>query len=246
MKFQHMTVKMRLWVVLPALAIFLVLLGGCTVARMQIHQDLLTDTEELSVTGRQGFTWGKDLTFGDYSLSDIKRGWVTTTSWGVLFWSKTKAKRKFQFALNSPYRDDPIDVLAVTNASMQELDFGQRNWSLTFQLETDYLTVSDCQIDDQLWSVILASNEQTGHLVEGIITNGQRTIAIEATRQIQGAAFEVTDEIGYHFIENDQYIGAVENINDGAVFMKRTLDSQTRDLLAIGSGVVFIYTDVLN
>ncbi len=114
------------------------------------------------VTGRQGFTWGKDLTFGDYSLSDIKRGWVSSTSWGVIFWSKTEASRKFQFTLNSPYRDSGVEVIAVTNAKMQELDFAGRNWEMNFQLNADYLTVADCKIGDELWTVIMAQQFPPG------------------------------------------------------------------------------------
>ncbi|MCD4655294.1 hypothetical protein K8T06_15345 [bacterium] len=246
MRNQQLGIKFRLWLILPALAILAISIYGCTVARMQIPESLTVNTDEMAVTGRQGFTWGKDLTFGDFTLENIKRGWVSKTTIGLLFWSKTKAHRKFQFSLKSPYRDETIDVLAVTNARMQELDFGSRSWSLNIQMDSDYLTVADCTIDEELWTVIIASNEQTGHIIEGIITNGARQIHIEATRKLQNAAFDLTEEVGYYFSENNEYLGAVENINKGAVFMKRTLDSQTRDILAIGSGVIFIYSDVLN
>lgn len=242
----HLTIKIRLWLVLPALAILASMWIGCSVARMELPEPLTTDTVEMPVTGRQGFTWGKDLTFGEYRLTDIKRGWTHSTSWGVLFWSKTKAHREFQFTLQSPYRDETVLVPAVTNARMEELDFGGRSWSLNMQFDTNILTVADCRIDDELWTVILASSEDTGNIVEGVITDGRREIEITSTRSLQGAAYDVTEEVGYYFAENGSYLGAAENINNGAVFMKRTLDGKTRDLLAIASGVIYIYADVLD
>ena len=243
---KRFAVKVRLWLVLPALAILLAALAGCTVARMEVPQTLMENSDELAVTGRQGFTWGKDLTFGDYKLTRIKRGWTTTTSWGIMFWSKSKATRKFQFDMKSPYRDGWTEVLAVTNARTQEFDFAGRDWEATLAFATEYLTVADFHMDDELWTVVLASNPDTGNIMEGVITNGKRQIKIEATRKLQGAAYDIADEVGYYFAENNEYIGAVENINAGAVFMQRTIDSKTRDLLAVGSGVVFIYTDILD
>ncbi|HPQ41698.1 MAG TPA: hypothetical protein PLV45_15105 [bacterium] len=242
----HFTIKIRLWLVLPALAIFAAVWAGCSIARMELPESLTADTMEMPVTGRQGFTWGKDLTFGEYRLTDIKRGWTRSTSWGVLFWSQTEAHREFQFTLRSPYRDDAVVVPAVTNARMEELDFGGRDWTMNMQFDADILTVADCRLDGELWSVILASNRDTGNISRGVITNGTRNIDIEAIRRLQGAAYDVTDEVGYIFYENDESIGAAENINDGAVFMKRTLDGKTRDLLAIASGVIYIYADVLD
>jgi len=246
MKKRQLSIKIRLLLVLPALAILFAQGCGLQPARMLIPEPLTSNTDEMIVTGRQGFTWGKDLTFGDYALEDIKRGWVSSTSVGILFWSKTKAHREFQFVLNSPYQEENFEIKAVTNARMQELDFGSRSWTLNLQMDAQYLTVADCNLSGELWTVIMASNDQTGHLVEGVITNGTRQIKIVATRKLKGAAFDVTDEIGYYFMENNEYLGAVENINDGAVFMKQNLENKTKDLLAICSGVVFIYSDVLN
>ncbi|MBN1296198.1 hypothetical protein JXA80_05410 [bacterium] len=242
----HLAIKIRLWLILPALAIIAAVGGGCSVARMALPEPLTVDTVELPVTGRQGLTWGQDLTFGEYQLTDIQRGWTESSSWSGVFWSRTDAHRTFQFTIRSPYRDDAVVVPAVTNARMEEVDFGGRNWSLNLAFGTTTLTVADCRLDGEQWSVILASSDETGNVMEGVITNGSRTIEIQPVRRMQGAAYDISETVGFNLRENDEIMGAIENINAGAVFMKRTLDGKTRDLLAIASGVIFIYNDVLD
>lgn len=222
-----------------------IILINCTPARMALPDELSHDTEEMLVSGRQGFTWGRNITFGDYRLTNIRRGWVSGRSISIFSYRSVERHRKYSFTLESPYRSDSIDIACITDARLEELDFGSDTWSFTMDIDSDSITVTDFIMDDDSWTVILASNERTGYITEGKITNGRRRILIDASQRLEGAGWDIIDEVGYYFKENNEYLGAVENINRGAVFMKRDLDNFTKDLIAIASGVIFIYEDVL-
>lgn len=244
-KFKYGRHIMRIKSISTVIIMLVLFLSACTVARMELPGELSADTAEMAVTGRQGFNWGKDVTFGDYRLTNVKRGWVSGYSMSIFFYSATEKHRKYSFTLDSPNRSERVDIACVTNASRKELDFSGEGWYLSIDLESDSLTVSDFTIDNELWTIIFAANESTGYLTRGIITDGTRRIDIESTQSLRGTSIDSADEVGYLFRENGRYIGAAENINKGAVFMLNALDGFTKDLLAIASGAIFIYEDVL-
>lgn len=228
---------------LPAFCV--ALLAGCTVAEMSIPQPVRSNMEVLPVQGREGIFLAKQISFSPYRLTQIRRGWVSTFTLGVWFWSTSGSGQKYSFFLDSPNQPSPIPVLCATKAKWSELNFEGRSWSLDWGLSGNTATVGSFKMAGRDWAVVVRGDNASALSLAGVITDGNRKIEIQATRDLQGAAWPVLDDVGYFFSENGKVIGAVETINAGKVFFVRGLDAQTKDLLATASGVLLLYQNVL-
>ncbi len=214
--------------------------GGCTVARMALPPEMSSGQwTTWSVTGRQGFQLGTDLTFGPYRLADVRRGWTTRESLALDIFKMARADRKFRFTLVT-VGTHPQLVTCQSRARWNELDIESRQWQLQWGLSSEKFTSATFHRGGQGYSLLMTADNADGFLLSGSLIGGSRRWDIRPTRRLDGAAWDVLEDVGYFISEDGHLIAAVETINDGAVYVRPGLSNESRDLVATVAGVLLL------
>jgi hypothetical protein len=224
-----------------ALATVLCSLSAChTLKSIEVPEALRADTTVMDVQGLQGWRINQVIRFGDYGSSKIDRGWTQTRSHGfesnfaVRF--KT-AKQKLSFSLHGPQGHE-AQVLAVSRFESNELG-----------LLKDYsLTVSTREINTFAGSVIpgqgaggewefLVRDPEGGLRREAdagrMLDKAGRQILIRGVTKVEGAPGLLGREnYGFEFVQDGRTIGAVSLLGKGRVWLRQSLDEDTRLVVA--------------
>lgn len=213
---------------------------GCTTARMAVKQDLAGSAEEMAVEGKRIIGLNNFFQFGPYSVSDIHRGWKTTTKLGALGFGSSSSKQKSEFSLSKG--SQRWLAQCATGVKWKELEMGDflsSGGTLTSELESD--TIYICQFDGPGdWK--LAMNQGTGDMVmNGVLTDGMTTINVDGTRALAGSSWPLMEPTGYHFVASGRTVGAVEIINQGAVWISESLPDPQQNAIANAAAALLLY-----
>ncbi len=216
---------------------------GCQTARMAVDEGLSASAEEWAVTGRQGFLAGRKLSFGPYTVTDIRRGWKKTSTWSVFGLKSSKASQRFEFALQNE-QGDAWPAECATGVKWKDLQGGFLEGTLTIGLESD--TVFACvfgQAPGPIWKLAMSQGSRD-LVLNGILSDGARNIEVRGTRSLQGTPIALTEPSGYEFFDGSRPIAAVEVMNAGAVWLDRALDPALREPVAAAATALLLYRDI--
>jgi hypothetical protein len=234
--------KMRFKLLVVCAALFC----GCRAARMAVDPGLAGAVQEMPVQGRQGFVWNKPLLFGDFEVTDIKRGWLRRSKLDVFGFTSEKARQSYTFKITM--RGEPAwQAQCATGIKRKDLEldnFLDTRGTLKVELESE--TLFACTFatpDNKEWKLVMSQGTRDWFL-NGILTDGSKQIGVNGTRELAGGAWPMMDPTGYHFLFNGQVVGAVEVLNAGAVWLDASLDGEVRKAVAAASSALLLYRDI--
>ncbi|NQT53106.1 hypothetical protein HQ576_13695 [bacterium] len=226
------------------------LVAGCTMARMAVPPQLAAQAQEMRVAGNRQLTFrNTTLTFGPYTIADIRHGWTETTAVGVhvkkLDFRSSQRRQRYQCTLAEP-GGRTWRVQCATGVRKNELTLGPFSRStLEAEITADTLFVCDLLPSDgaKPWKLIM--EQGTGDAVlNGVLGDGTTQVRVVGTRKLAGGAWPLTEATGYHFASGGQTLGAVEVINAGAVWLVPSAPQPTRSALAAAASALLLYRDL--
>ncbi|OQA24921.1 MAG: hypothetical protein BWY59_01978 [Verrucomicrobia bacterium ADurb.Bin345] len=220
-------------------------LCGCTVARMAVDPSLAGGAQELPVQGRQGFVWNKPLEFGGFKVTDIDRGWLKRMKWDVFGLTGEKARQSYEFKIASG-NGPAWQAKCATGINRKDLEldnFLNTGGSLKVELESDVLFACTFTAPRGEWKLIMSQGTRQV-VLNGILTDGSKQLLVEGTRELAGGAWPMMEPTGYHFLLNGRFVGAVEVLNAGAVWLDGSLDENTRMAVASASSALLLYREI--
>lgn len=234
-----MTLRLR-----PCLALLTaLLLSACQSPQLVLSPELREQTRAMDVSGRQGFTWGRTLSFGEFKTSEVRRGWPTRTRVQFVL-AFERAQQKLSFTQFGPGAQT-AEVMAVGRFRSTEIPLlnGHLIVSPDYQnvfggkvVMNDGQTVWDFVIDDP--------DGGTLRPVPGSAStaDGRQQLRIEPVRRLEGqAAFmPALDTWGFEFRENGQVIAAVAVVNNGRVWIRADLSPERQQLVAALSSALLL------
>ncbi|MBU2552471.1 MAG: hypothetical protein KKB20_28930 [Proteobacteria bacterium] len=230
-----------------ALTLFFLASSGCQKARMALDSDLAGRAEEMPVEGKKFFSFDESFRFGPYEAADVNRGWKRTTAWGFPGYEQARASQQYEFVL---YRNDKPIWEAQCAAGMKQsvLKGFLNDDSAHLEWELSSLTTLACVFkrpgESKGWKMAMKRN--TGEMVlQGVLTDGTTGIRIVGSQALADSSLPLTDPTGYRFLMDGQAVGAVEVINEGAVWLAPGQSEEGRSLLAAASASLLLYRELL-
>jgi hypothetical protein len=222
-----------------------------------IGDSLTANAEKLNV--KMGTQWfGKiwKFHFGDYAVVSSKLGWVTTSTKGNFFNTKTESKstEKFSFVLTNKVNDSAL-VNAANNIAIQSLNeidilpnFSWGNDQLLQETRNFSAFISINSDTSETWALFMniTRGSTTMGSYDAFLTNGKRKIfIIPTTSNKNGGDTRSLPALGYEFIENDQSVSALQYFGGGAfglnkniVWINKNADEKMKLILAAASTAI--------
>ena len=223
----------------------LILTMVCRTARYDVPGDLASESPEWIVQGRQGFNFKEAISFGPFRTLDVDRSWTKTSSWGGDWFSSNKAKQTYEFMLQET--GGPVwEAQCATGVSKQEMRFEEMLGG-ELEIEVQANVFFACSFrqrgEKKVWR--LAMNQSTSEMVmNGALTDRATRIKIQGSQKLQGSPIPLSDPTGYEFVLDGKVVAAVEVINKGAVWIRPSVDKETRSALATAATALLLYKNI--
>lgn len=226
------------------LLLVLLVLAGCTTARMAVPTELEERSETHPCTGRGGFTLSEKFSFGPYEVADVKRGWTHRVAWGIAMYERSRARQQYEFALRAP-SGQTWRGQAATGVRQQDLKDtvagGELTWGLT--REVNFVARLGREGQTDAWNLALAE-ERGGVLLNGTLTDGQTAYRVEGSRQLAGTSIPLMENAGFLIYDGPHLVAAIDLVNAGSVRFDQALTSAQREPLAAAAAALLLYRDI--
>ena len=226
------------------LLLVLLVLAGCTTARMAVPTELEERSETHPCTGRGGFTLSEKFSFGPYEVADVKRGWTHRVAWGIAMYERSRARQQYEFALRAP-SGQTWRGQAATGVRQQDLKDtvagGELTWGLT--REVNFVARLGREGQAGAWNLALAE-ERGGVLLNGTLTDGQTAYRVEGSRQLAGTSIPLMENAGFLIYDGPRLVAAVDLVNAGSVRFDQSLAPAQREPLAAAAAALLLYRDI--
>ena len=224
--------------------IALLVLAGCTTARMAVPVDLEARSDAYPCVGRGGFTLSEKFTFGPYEVVDVHRGWTHRVAWSIALYERSRARQQYEFALRPP-SGQTWHGQAATGVRKQDLKDTVAGGELTWGLAREMNFVARLGRNEQCdaWNLALAE-ERGGILLNGTLTDGQTAYRIEGSRQLAGTSMPLMENAGFLIYDGTRLVAAVDVVNAGSVRFDQTLTPAQREPLAAAAAALLLYRDI--
>ena len=224
--------------------IALLVLAGCTTARMAVPADLESRSDAYPCVGRGGFTLSEKFSFGPYEVVDVHRGWTHRVSWSIAAYERARARQQYEFALRPP-SGQTWQGQAATGVRKQDLKDtvagGELTWGLT--REVNFVARLGRAGQTNAWTLALAE-ERGGVLLNGALTDGQTTYRVEGSRQLDGSPMPLMENAGFLIYGGTRLVAAVDVVNAGSVRFDQALKPAQREPLAATAAALLLYRDI--
>lgn len=226
--------------------LFLLALGACAPATMQLDSSLAQHATAMPVTGKQGWQLNQVLSFGGFHTGKVERGW--TFSYEVPFiltFQGAREKLGFQQFDGS---GRVADVYLVNSLRNDELPLLKDFFSLSIVDETALSgsIVTDTDVWDFL--VYVPSPDLRERSYEGFVSTGTTVFDVTEVKTYANTPDEPAPSsgqaLGYEFRVYGQVVGAVEVINGGKVWLDERLSEDQRLVLASVASALLLRSDV--
>jgi hypothetical protein len=224
-------------------------LSGCKVAHMALPQGSQGASTELAVEGRHLLIVRNSFDFEPYQVTDIHRGWTKGKGWSISSgsseFSSSKAKQKYEFSVSESGRA-AWGVQCATGAGWSEVEtkgFLGGGFGIEFASTRQLACALKQEGGEKLAKLVMAQSASET-VMEGVMTDGATKIDISVTYKVDTSPLKLGDPTGYIFHMDGRFVGAVEVINKGTVWIHNAVPPETRSALAATSAVLLMYQDV--
>ncbi|KIX12953.1 hypothetical protein [Dethiosulfatarculus sandiegensis] len=219
--------------------------GGCTPAHMALESGFKQKADHMPVKGRQGFNFQESFSFGPYKAANVQRGWTHSTAWGFLGYEDFSAEQDYQFELiNQQGKTWQVNcALGVRQKLIQTL-LGDNKGSFTWEISRHGNMACTILQGDKTNSWRLVMARSTGETaLNGLLFSNVKTIQVKGSNRLAGSSITLSDPTGYFFKQAGGIVGAVEVINQGAVWLLPNTEN-SRDPMAAASAALMLYQDI--
>ncbi len=244
----HTTERRRMagWVLLLIAGLAL---SGCSVAHMALPQGSRSASSELPVEGLRLLIVRNSFQFAPYQITDVRRGWTKGKGWSISSgsseFSSSKAKQKYEFSVSESGRATWA-VRCATGAGWNKAETqGFLGGSFAVEFATTKQLFCNMKRDGGAkLSKFLMTQSASEMAMKGVMTDGATRIDISVTNKVDSSPLKLSDPTGYVFHIGGRFVGAVEVINKGTVWIHNSVPPETRSALAATSAVLLMYQDV--
>ena len=208
-------------------------LAGCTTATMVVPAGLETAAAPLAVRGLNPRTTGKPIDFGPYHVT-VREGWQTSQSVAFLGITVGKAMRPYRFELTGG--ETAVSAACATAAA--------EVWRGGFSVELPVDAVLGCEIRTEgvTWELHLNADRK-GVLVGTLrVPRTADVFDVRSLHKLEGAAWKVSEPVGFELARDGKPVAAAETINAGRVWLPPSLDPRERDTVAAALAALLFFT----
>lgn len=213
----------------------------------RVMLDPALQAEAMPVKGRNGFTIGQTIRYGDYLTSKVKRGWVS--GFDVPFVVRFQgAKEKLSFTQFGPNGSKAL-VACISKFRSTELQLIRDYFYLPVKYHNFFAGSLVVDKNGEAWDFVIYNPD--GDFLRrtesaGFIQQGSRRIEIQAIRGLEGQPrwMQPLAVYGHEFVIAGKTVGAVSTVNRGTVWIDESLDTQTRTAIAAVATAILLRTDV--
>ena len=80
--------------------------------------------------------------------------------------------------------------------------------------------------------------------MDGLLGDGATRISVKGTRELAGGAWPLTEATGYLFYRDQDLVGAVDVVNQGAVWFEKDLADDARSAVAASASALLLHRDL--
>ncbi|MBC5775850.1 hypothetical protein H8S95_17375 [Pontibacter sp. KCTC 32443] len=219
--------------------------ASCSVPPMAVDSDFKQQAEELPVEGRKVFKPNGSFRLGNYTVANVKRGWVNMGGFSIFSYNNVKASQQYQFSLQSTEGNEWF----VFGASKLQEKSLKDNTGVTIEVapNMEYYASHFTSPESGQWHLLTIDPRHylERKKFEGELSNGKTTYKIAPVYKFEGKTLPMSEIIGYEFRDENGVAGAVQVVNNGKAWMKPELTTDTRMVLASAMASLLLY-DKLN
>jgi hypothetical protein len=229
---------------LIVISLFLsIIFFSCKTPNIVVSNDLKENTLILDAKGRQGWQFNQVIKFGEYYTSKVKRGWTKSSELRFVA-TFQKAEQKLSFIQFTP-NNMQADVLAISKFNNTEIEL-LRNF---LSCSIDYANVFSGVIiplstENAEWEFVIHTPQSVYPYEEicGMAKNKKgNELIIKGIRKIEGQArWLEMDNVGFEYILDNNVIGAVSVLNNGKVWIKDSISSELKLVVASLSSALMV------
>lgn len=217
----------------------LLALSSCKTPQHQVKRHSDAEMDVYPVEGRNSWRWKRKVTAGEFTADTFKGGWVGSYEF-PFFLNFRGSKEKFSFVQHDIHGNRAV-VMAVDRFKTVEVPVVRNYFNIPIQYEqifagSVYLPTRNKAYD--FWLNYPDANTRITRTEGYILLPGGR-VDITGVQQLEGMAFKLPANLGYNFLINGEVVATVDAINQGTIYLKKELDSETRlILIAVANGIM--------
>ncbi|MBN2807786.1 MAG: hypothetical protein JXR22_14105 [Prolixibacteraceae bacterium] len=219
-------------------------LFACTTPQMALAPSLKNNSETMAVKGKQGLQIRRTLSFGNYSTSKVKQGWLTGYDIPfILRFQGMQEKISFQ---QFGTEGQVADVFASGKFRSTELPLVRDHFDILLKEKNHFAGSVVLNQGRDVWEFLLYNPDGKflSNAGAGFIKGSAASIDVKGVTQLENGNNYSIRFVGYEFVHNGEIIGAVETINKGKVWMKSNLDEDLQLVLASLSSCLLLRTNL--
>ncbi|HBL75442.1 MAG: hypothetical protein A2W90_03830 [Bacteroidetes bacterium GWF2_42_66] len=226
------------------IALFLIAVAGCKTPQMYVAPELKNDSQLLPVKGRLGFHIKRSLSFGEYSTSKVKQGWVK--GYDIPFFVRFQGmKEKLSFQqFGKP--GQVAEVYSVGKFRSTELPVLKDHFNIILKEKNHFAGTVIMNEGQDVWEFLLYNpdGEAFRSRKAGFAQKNNEVIEIKGVNNLEYGNNLSSKFLGYEFIYNRQTVGAVEIIDNGKIWLKTDLHDDLKLVVASLSSSLLLRTSL--
>lgn len=220
---------------------------GCRPAEMAAPPALTAAAPRMAVKGRPTFFSHSAMSFGPWRVTDIDRGWTKGSEWGAAWGNVNYADRSATQDLSftiSPPTGAPWKCRCTTRADQNLMRIIGDSSSFTDEMAGNFsYACSFLPPAGRPWSMALG-RQAGGRSMQGFLGGPGGSFRIVGTSALKGSPIPLSEASGYVFDLGGQPVGAVEVINDGAVWINRGAPADHAGAMAAAAAALLLHQKI--
>ena len=213
------------------------LLGGCSVATMQVDPSLAARAEPMSVTGNNPRLWNRPLAFGAFRTEQVAEGGEWRWAVPLLGGEAGIAWQNYRLVLTDGQQR--MQAVCRTRRVFFERD------GLSVDPALGRLPVLQCALRPEdggdPWVMTLRRTPSMKFAGTLGREGGGVTMQIESKHRAEGAIVDSGDPLGYSIAADGTVVGAVETINRGRVWIDPAMSERDRIRAAAVAAALLLF-----
>lgn len=239
----------------------LLFITGCGVStvRMAVPHGIENKADHLAVQDRSQFLPDSGFRLGEYRVSDVDRGWTTTTAESVGPVSNETTTGSYSYTLSKA--GELLNGRCTTGETGQHVDLGS-GWSVGEEqhgltcscgdqaklvISTDDLESID---DKEKVQITYEADGQSaspwfsaGEVYRGRLFIGNDSFEVTALYEAEGG-INLSEPLGYRVSRSRAFVGMVEVLSPGNMWLAKGLSTHVRDHMScLMTGLMFYRPD---
>jgi hypothetical protein len=217
----------------------LLALSSCSTQKHQIKRQSAAEMDVYPVEGRHSWRWKRKVTAGEFTADRFKGGWVGSYEF-PFFLNFRGSKEKFSFVQHDGQGNQAV-VMAVDRFKTIEVPVVRNYFSIPIQYEQIFAGSVYLPARQQAYDFWLHFPDANTRITrtEGIIQLPKQKVEITGIQQLEGMSFKLPGNLGYNFLLDGEVVATVDAMDQGIIYLKKDLDSETRlVLVAVANGLM--------